>query len=296
MTDILRMAGDVAPMPLADFVALVDERLDLDDPDSLLAFAEPLHALAQDRELLVRHLNALVERQFRGRTIASAQAILLAETPRFYVRAAVWPAQSDIAAGRVYQGNFAYDAAHDHNFSFLTVNYSGPGYVTELYECDPSRIVGYVGEHVELEPLGSVQFGPGMVMRYRPHCDVHVQRPPQEMSVSLNLLIATPEMRMREQYWFDTETGTITGYGEETDGTRRVSLMEIASLVGDGNTRALVEDLMLLHPAPRTRLAAAQAALALGADAETVLHRMVADPDELVRRAARSALQRRERG
>ena len=45
---------------------------------------------------------------------------------------------------------FFYHVPHDHNFSFLTVGYLGPGYWSDYYEYDYEKVVGLPGEKVDL--------------------------------------------------------------------------------------------------------------------------------------------------
>src|SRR3546814_8782480 len=83
---------------------------------------------------------------------------------------------------------FFYGKAHDHNFSFLTVGYMGPGYWSEYYEYDYANVAGYVGEKVNLRYIEKSKLDEGKVMLYRIHRDVHLQLPADEMSVSLNIM------------------------------------------------------------------------------------------------------------
>src|SRR3546814_33924 len=72
---------------------------------------------------------------------------------------------------------FFYGKAHDHNFSFLTVGYMGPGYWSEYYEYDYANVAGYVGEKVNLRYIEKSKLDEGKVMLYRIHRDVHLQLP-----------------------------------------------------------------------------------------------------------------------
>lgn len=289
---ITRHCSGTRSISLEEFVSQVADTIDPQDEASLAEAAPLLHALANDRELVVRHLNRHVEAQFKRGVIPSAQAILLAEHERFYVRANVWPSNADIAAGRIYQEQFSYDVAHDHNFSFLTVPYFGPGYETEIHEYDHDRVTGYIGEPVELRFLERTAFGGDMVMLYRASRDVHVQYPPAEMSITLNLLVSPPEARMREQYYFDLGSQTVSGYPDESDTSKRQSFFDIASRIGNADTRQLFDDLSRLHPSPRTRLNATEAVERMDPQAPA-WERACDDPAELVRRVARQKLAQR---
>ncbi|HWY23277.1 MAG TPA: hypothetical protein VNX47_00060 [Nevskia sp.] len=244
---------------LDEFIDHVHSHVDLRDQDSIAAAAPMFRALANDRELVVRRINQQVKTRFRSQAVASAQVIYLGEGRDFYLRANVWPSNADIASGRVYQDQFSYHQAHDHNYNFMTVGYHGPGYLTEIHEYDHEKLEGFPGEKVDFRFLERTLFGPGMVMLYRASKDVHIQYPPDDLSVTLNFMIATPEVRTRDQYFFDLESRTLLDYPAELDGSRRVSVLKMAAHVGNGDTRQLLEDLARSHPCRRTRLAAWQA-------------------------------------
>jgi hypothetical protein len=233
--------------------------VDLRSEESLAQSAPMLRGLANDRELVVRELNRRIENYFSDGTIPSAQSLLLGRDKDFYVRANIWPAISDMASGRAYQDQFAYNLAHDHNFTFMTVNYLGPGYETEVYEYDYEKVQGYIGEPVDLRFLEKVRFGTGMAMLYRASRDVHVQYAPTELTITLNLMVAHPEVRIRDQFFFDLSSRTIAAYPPELAGSSRVALLNLAGYLGNGDTHQLLSDVAAKHPCRRTRLTAFEA-------------------------------------
>ena len=274
-----------------EYVEHVSRNVNLQDIDSLAASAPMLRALANDRELIVRELNQRIANYLTDGVIPSAQALHLARGENFYVRAGIWPAIADMASGRTYQDQFAYNLAHDHNFSFLTVNYLGPGYETEIYEYDYSKIAGQVGEVVDLRFLEKVRFGSGVVMLYRASRDVHVQYAPSELTITLNLMVAPPEVRMRDQFFFDLPTRTIASYPPEIASSSRTSLLNIAGFLGDGNTEQLLADLSEKHPCRRTRLTAFEArARQQPADQVSIWEKAAVDVEPLVANAAKRRL------
>jgi hypothetical protein len=276
---------------LDELIDFVHGNVDLRDLDSIETVAPLLRGLANDRQLVVSRLNRQVMNLFRSETIPSAQVIFLGEGRDFYLRANIWPSLSDLSSGRVYQDQFAYNLAHDHNYSFMTVGYHGPGYITDLYEYDNSVVSGRIGEQVELRFVQRVQFRGGMVMLYEAGRDVHTQLPPDEMSITLNLMISTPEVRLRDQYFFELQRGSLLDYPVETDGSRRVSMIRMAADVGDANTLQLLGDLAAAHPCRRTRLAAYEGLVRLAPqDAEAVWRKAAVDPEVLVSDAARMRL------
>lgn len=268
---------------LEDYIERIQSTVDLRDDASVAESAPLLRALANDRNLVVGRLNKMVESAYLGGSLPTAQAVMLGQGKDFYVRAAIWPSTVDIASGHLYQDQFAYNEAHDHNFSFLTVNYLGPGYETEIYEYDYHQVEGYVGEEVDIRFLEKVRFTSGTVMLYRAGRDIHIQHPPESLSITLNLMISIPEVRTRDQFYFDIANKRITHFPPLQDSSKRVSLLRIAGQFGDGNTRQLLDDLSQSHPCRRTRLSAFESATRLApAEAEAIWNAACRDPSKLV--------------
>lgn len=279
-----------------EFVDFVHTQVDLRDLDSIETAAPLLRGMANDRQLVVSRLNRQVVNLFRTETIASAQVIYLGEGRNFYLRANVWPSLADLSSGRVYQDQFAYSVAHDHNFNFMTAGYYGPGYITEMYQYDNSTVTGKIGEPVELRFVERLRFRTGMVMLYEASRDVHTQLPPEDMSITLNFMISTPDVRLRDQYFFDIEQGVLLDYPLEADSSRRISVIRMAADVGDADTAQLLSDLASTHPCRRTRLAACEGLVKLRpADAERTWDQASRDSELLVRDAARDHLERLSR-
>jgi len=284
-------------LTIGDFMEHVRTSVDLRDTDSLAASAPMLRALANDRTLVVNELNRRIENYFASAPIPSAQTLMLGRSEDFYVRANIWPAIGDMANGRAYQDQFAYNIAHDHNFTFLTVSYLGPGYETELYEYDYDKVEGYIGEPVDVRFLQKVKFVPGSVMLYRVSRDVHVQYAPEELTITLNLMVSLPESRSRDQYYFDLATMTISGYPNELQASVRGSFVRLAGHAGDANTVQLLSDLAARSPCRRTRLTAFEALCRQQPQsAAAIWEKATADPAPLVANTARRNLRDLERG
>jgi hypothetical protein len=278
---------------VGEYLEHMRTQVDLRDVQSVAQSAPMLRALANDRELVVRELNSRIENYFSDGMIPSAQSLLLARDNDFYVRANIWPAISDMASGRAYQDQFAYNLAHDHNFTFMTVNYLGPGYETEVYEYDYEKVQGYVGEPVDLRFLEKTRFGTGMAMLYRASRDVHVQYAPTELTITLNLMIAHPEVRVRDQFFFDLTSRTISAYPPELAGSSRVALLHLAGHLGDGDTHQLLSDLAAKHPCRRTRLTAYEAwSRQQPAASASIWEKATNDPAPLVANAGRQRLKK----
>lgn len=282
----------------SDRIATVEEVLDAvrrlperDDPQALATLAPLLGALANDRELIVRQLNRRLTGSVAGGSTRIAQSIPLGAEPGFRLRANIWPSMADLTAGRVQMAEPSYDVAHDHNFHFLTAACFGTGYITEIYEYDAQAVEGYLGEPVALRFLERTQFRSGFAMLYRGARDVHAQFPPDEVSVTLSLMVEPPALQARDQYFFDLQRRTISGYGADTDTARRVDAVTMAGHAGNGETCQLLGDLARRHSCSRTRLAAYEAlARLLPLDAQEIWERAANDRAPLVSSEARARL------
>lgn len=274
-----------------EVIEQADRLRELDDPNGIAALAPLLGALANDRELIVRLLNWRLGGRVDGGLTGLAQSIALGQGNRVRLRANIWPSSADLTAGRVQQSEPAYDVAHDHNYHFLTTAYFGAGYITEIYEYDHEAIEGYVGEAVELRFLERTKFISGCAMLYRGSRDVHVQFPPEDISITLSLMFDPPELRARDQYLFDLQRQAISGFGRDTDTARRVDAIAIAGYAGNADTCQLLGDLARRHPCRRTRLTAYEALVRLlPDDANRIWERACDDRAPLVANEARARL------
>jgi hypothetical protein len=243
---------------------------DPDDEAAMIEWGPALKKLANNRtflgDLVVREL----KQQCAGQVAAnrySAQVILLhGSSKRFLLRANFWPARDDSVVVNSGSEAFFYDFPHDHNFSFLTVGYLGPGYWSDYYEYDYARVVGLPGERVDLRFVERSQLSEGKVMLYRKHLDVHRQLPPESMSVSLNILAMSANSELHDQYRFDLDRSEIA---DRVNRSALEPLLRLSAHLGGANGRDLVEHFAERHPSDRIRFAALQAKAALEPDLDS---------------------------
>ncbi|WP_205518136.1 transposase [Sphingorhabdus sp. Alg239-R122] len=196
----------------------------------------------------------------------SAQVIMLSRPARsFYLRANIWPAQNEYLMRSSGSAPFFYNLPHDHNFSFLTAGYLGPGYWSDYYEYDYDSVAGYAGEPVDLRYMGTRRLEQGQVMLYRAHRDVHVQRPADSLSVSLNIMQMNHAQGWYDQYRFDVENGRIAGilsYGCAD------TLLHLATAAGGDNGLDLAAEFAQHHPSERMQMSAWRALAAQCGDTD----------------------------
>ena len=277
---------DGAVLDLAEVTARLDESgVDLTDEDSIAHCAALLAGLARNRDFLADSVTAALKASYTEQlalNLYSAQVFLLHRSARgFYLRANVWPSVRDAAYATSGPAAFAYGLPHDHNFSFLTVGYSGPGYVSDHYEYDPESVDGRLGEPLDLTFVERSSLTEGKMMLYRAHRDIHSQLPPESLSVSLNIMDEGEHIPWRDQYIVDLEAGTIA---RRPTLTPTEMLLRCAIHLTD-NARDIAKHFARAHPVPRVRAnaIAALAAVTEGEGRAAVLERGMRDNDARVR-------------
>lgn len=283
---------------LQDFQDAVEKQVDPDDPRSMMKVGREIVKLANNPHLLADGFSKQLGLWKRGLfTLYSPQSAVLSSFGRFHVRVNFWPKlPSDPRRRTILARLLSYDRYHDHNFSFLTTNFFGPGYETELFSYDYDEVEGFLGEKVELNYEGRFKLERGNVFLFQQGIDIHSQVPPGEISGSINLMVksargAVPE----EQYEFDVERGRLSGYVDSIV-RKQSSLMGFCREFGDSETVRVVESLALSHPSKSMRATACQALAVLAPRVEvrdSVLQRAKTDDESrLVRESAERALDR----
>jgi hypothetical protein len=275
------------PITLGDLVERLEtEGFDPEDEDSVAAFGPALGRLGRNRrflgDLVVEELKQRCAGQL-ARNHYSAQVILLhGGSSKFVLRANFWPSEDDSVVANSGTAPFFYHVAHDHNFSFLTVGYFGPGYWSDYYDYDYAEVAGAVGEPAPLRFVERSALSPGKVLLYRKHRDVHCQLPPDSLSVSLNVLAVSRTNDFRDQYLFDLERREVAGFANPS---ALEGLVALAARIGGGNGVDLVESFSRSHPSERIRFAAWRARAAGAGDDDAriaVYEQAAAEPGAFV--------------
>jgi hypothetical protein len=258
MPRIIACPEDEAPLALGDLVAaLNDDGFDPADEESFAAAGPLLKRLANNREFLaeiaVAELKDRCTRQSLENRYSSQVIMLHRASEKYFIRANFWPSERDSVFKTSGNSPFFYHVPHDHNFSFLTVGYLGPGYWSEYYEYDFEKVLGVPGEKVDLRFVEKAKLDPGKVMLYRAHRDVHNQLPADDMSVSVNIMQASPCQPFLNQYRFDPQRCEIAGI---LNSTASEALLALAANHDGGNGRDLVESFAAGHPCERIRFSA----------------------------------------
>lgn len=198
---------------LEELIAFLDRHGDRVLVDGVDESALMLRKLYNNRTFLARTLLRQLEdaAAFDAMNPYTPQVFMLHRAEHYFLRAAVWCPPS----GRAGEEIFFYEDPHDHNFSLLTLGYEGSGYETVLFEYDHQEVIGDVGEHVEVRYLERTRLSSGRVILYRDSCDIHVQFPSEDYSISINVVV--PKVQMNRQYSFamDLDPATTTAIVRE---------------------------------------------------------------------------------
>ena len=273
---------------------------DTRDEDAFAEWGATLKKLANNRgflaDMMIAELKQRCDGQIRDNQYSAQVVMLHISSQRFMMRANLWPAEADAVVRQSGTDPFFYHVPHDHNFSFLTVGYLGPGYWSDYYEYDYGDVAGVPGEPVDLRFVEKSRLEEGKVMLYRAHKDVHLQLPADALSVSLNIVETGHCTTFRDQYRFDLDAGAIDGIMTRTS---LEPLLMVAAHHGGGNGIDLVESFAASHPSDRIRWCALRAR----AGAETDLDARIAVLEEgargsslLVAQMARRMIAGLERG
>ena len=248
-------------LELAELVELLETGgFDGQDEDNFASWGVHLRKLANDRnflaDMMIAELKQRCDGQVRDNQYGAQVVMLHGRSSNFILRANLWPALKDSIVRHSGTDPFFYGVPHDHNFSFLTVGYLGPGYWSDYYEYDYGQVVGYPGEEVNLTFVEKARLEEGKVMLYRAHKDIHLQLPADEMSVSINIVETSHSTAFRDQYRFDIDNAKIDGI------MTRMSLepmLALAAHYGGGEGLDLLASFAGSHPSDRIRWCALRA-------------------------------------
>ena len=245
---------------------LANRGFDPGDEDSLIEAARDLRRLGNDRRFLGDILIEELKRRDQldaAKTTYGPQVVMLSRPAGdFFLRANIWPAPGEHILRASGEAPFYFDVPHDHNFSFLTLGYFGPGYWSDYYEYDFAGVAGYRGEAVDLRFVERSRLNEGKIMLYRAHRDVHVQHPADALSVSLNVMHMAPHQGWFDQYRFDVDDKRIAGILNTGSAE---AMLRMAVGLGLEDVLDLAEQFGRGHPSDRMRLAGWEA-LAMVAD------------------------------
>ena len=261
--------ADASVAELAETADAIAARgFDPGDDESLNHAARWLRRLGNNKtflgDLLVEQLAQRHREELPGSAYSPQVVMLVPPGGSFFMRANIWPPADEHMVRASGDAAFAIGMPHDHNFSFLTLDYFGPGYWSDYYEYDYRQVVGYRGE-----PVSSLQFIErsrlelGKLMLYRAHLDVHAQLPADSLSVSLNVMHTAGAQGWLDQYRFDLDRREIAA---QLSPAPSAAFLKVAVGLGSEEALDLARRFAQRHPSDAMRLASWQALAAREAE------------------------------
>jgi hypothetical protein len=230
-----------------------------DDVELLAAFADRFAALIEDPNLVVDALERELRRYRDPAYVGRSISLPVARAGNVIIRANVWSPHLACSADYEREDDFAfYSVPHNHDFSFMTVGHSGPGYETAIYEYEGDPYGGEPGDPARLTFLERTRLSRGKVMIYRKSSDAHVQFYPADTSVSLNLIRVGREDPLRALYTFDLDERRIVDVVEHHVDAQE-ALFDAVRWFPSGALATGLEELVRTHPHPKCRAHALRA-------------------------------------
>jgi hypothetical protein len=254
-----------------EYIEYINENIDLRDEAAVLNSAEQFSALNNNKAFALDILHAELKRAPNSNETSfySLHSCIVARgkptrpEQSYMLRLNIWPCVPQsaltVALAQSVHQLYGYDIPHDHNFSFMTAGYWGPGYETAVFEYECAESQPYPNDALALRFLERTFLSEGKIMYFRTSRDVHIQFAPSEPSMSLNLLINLPENQHVEQYVVDLDSQRIAEYIPFSIITKRTRIIECVAQLGDENSVELLFDILQKHPARRLRHAALKA-------------------------------------
>jgi len=240
---------------------LEQEHYDLSDRNDLISSATYLKKLGNNKDFLIDHVFAELKKclQFQQTNTYVPEVLLLHATNKYFIRANIWKPISKV---QEQMPGFRYDVCHDHNFDILTIGYLGPGYRTRIYSYDRTSCVGMLGETVDLTPPEEFTLTEGRIALYQGKRDVHIQLPPERLSVSINL-IAKGNLQNEVQLQIDESSRMIVRY---LNFTGAEVVVRLAGILGSPEYCEVLARIADQHPSSKIRALALVSQLRIDTD------------------------------
>jgi hypothetical protein len=280
MPIIIQSFNTKKSIDLEEYIEILDsKKIDFNDQNQIIDSAIYFEQLNNNKNFLVNKICKMLENDssLSLNNFYGPQVFMLHSNDQYFVRAVVWNPITKIEKSIE---NFSYDVCHDHNFDILTAGYLGGGYKSRCYTYDYSKTTGGLGEKVNLENKEIYNLGEGDIFLYRAKKDVHMQLPPDEISVSLNLIPRTDKI-YSPQFQFDEEKHEICRY-LHSSGSELI--IRLAGIVGNDNFIEPLKKILLNNPSSHVRALAASSVTSIAPQLSNEIYESVlSDKSEMMK-------------
>lgn len=207
------VVGTMEPLSLEDFIEYLNSEIVFTDIDSIKSAHKNLQRVCSDPSWFIDFLNSELASNMESDELYgnryTSNSYLLGRSKKeqqFIIRANTWLPVDDPLRSDIDKSLFAEDLLHDHTFDLLTGGLLGPGYRTKIYHYEYDRCIGYVGEEVPFSAEHDFQLSQGSALFMEKNKTIHRQLPPDNISVSLNVLCQNLVDPTKRQYEFENSS------------------------------------------------------------------------------------------
>jgi hypothetical protein len=249
MKSSISVKNDNSSISLDEFIEIIEEnKFDLADDDDIATLSVQLNKLNNNKTFLINQIaheltNLLA---FQESNVYDYDTFILHRSKNFLIRAVVWQ-PLDMSTNNIFE------VFHDNNFDLLTIGYFGPGYKTHVYTYNNDDVVGLIDEKVNVQDKGIFTLTTGRILLYDAKKDIHIQIPPESLSVSLNV-IPLKNAFNRPQFEFDRNDFRICRYLHKSSNELTIRL---AGVLGNQNDIEVLKTIFDKHSNPHLRAYAA---------------------------------------
>jgi hypothetical protein len=253
----------IGPEEFADWA---DKNIDPLCDQSIISASDKLYELNQNKSFIIESICEKMMLLSSGSLNASSSQSTLHAARRnkngsIVVRSVLWTPRTNVSdRARLLQDSvLTYSLPHDHNFSLLTIGHWGPGYTTEIFEYRNEEIVGYEGELVDIKFKEKVKLSEDKILFFKANNDIHTQFYPDDVSISLNVMVIENDAELKPQYVFDTEKGLIKGILQGHKISQLYGVFDMVDVLGfDEKMIELSTQILKTHPSDHIRNRALQ--------------------------------------
>lgn len=277
----IQVPFDQTSIELEEYVDLIkSNKYDFSSQDDIIDSAKYLNQLNNNKGLLINSMCEQLKEidTFQQFNSYGPQVFIIFGSKKYFLRMVAWNTLSKV---ELSIENFKYDMCHDHNFDLLTIGHFGPGYDSRCYTYEYDQIMGLIGEEVDMQDERIYTLSEGKIFLYRAKKDIHIQLPPKNLSVSLNMIPRNPRL-FRPQYEFDESKHCIARYIQvaETE-----LIVKIAGLSGSVNAIEPLYSILKTHPSPHVKAFSALSIIQISPNLlDDVTEKVNESNDKLVKR------------
>lgn len=213
MTTYFEKTTEKKAIEINELLDYLDEQVDFADEESIKSAAPMAQRVAIDPSWFINIVNEEIKNNLLSdsefKNVYTSNSTLLGRSKKgkpYFLRANVWLPETDPLRVGMDRRFFAEDFFHDHSFDLLTVGLLGSGYKTNIRHYNHAKTIGHVDEIVDTYNNLHLQLEAGSALFMRKHETIHQQLPPEETSVSFNIMLDNLTTPRSRQYEFDIES------------------------------------------------------------------------------------------